>query len=146
MQVAREYPRTCLSLRLTQCLDAWDTLGQTTFSEPFNYLEEGKDFDGTLAIADQSIDYLALAGQMPWLDYWLDKNPVVPLGPPNISNVTKIAIDQMTARLKGETTNETPDFLQYFIESKDTHPEVVNEGTIIGYLLLNRKWDSFIRT
>ena len=80
-------------------------------------------------------------GQMPWLDYWLDKNPVVALGPPNISNVTRIAVENLTARLKGEDKNfdpDTPDFLQYFIESKDTHPEVVNEGTIIGYLLLNR--------
>lgn len=78
---------------------------------------------------------------MPWLDYWLDKNPVVALGPPNISNVTRIAVENLTARLKGEDKNfdpDTPDFLQYFIESKDTHPEVVNEGTIIGYLLLNR--------
>lgn len=107
----------------------------------------GNDFDGTLSVADQSIDYLGMCGQMPWLDHWLDKNPVVALGPPNISNVTKIAVENMTARLKGEDKNfdpDTPDFLQYFIESKETHPEVVNEGTIIGYLLLNCKFTSFL--
>ena len=104
-------------------------------------MNAGSDFDGTLAIADQSIDYLGLCGQMPWLDYWLDKNPLVHIGPPNIGNVTNIAIQSMVARLKGEDKNfipEKPDFLQYFIESKSSHPELVDEGKIIGYLLLNR--------
>ncbi|KXX74662.1 Pisatin demethylase [Madurella mycetomatis] len=119
---------------------AWDFLGIVTFSTKFGYMEKGCDYDGTLAIADKSIDYLALCGQMPWTDYWLDKNPVYPIGPPNISNVTRIAIEKLTARLKGEDkyfNPENPDFLQYFIESKSTHPEIVDEGKIIGYLLLN---------
>lgn len=103
-------------------------------------MNKGYDFDGTLSIGDQSIDYLGICGQMPWLDHWLDKNPIYPLGPPNLSNVTRIAVQRLTARLKGEDTSfkpEVPDFLQYFIESKDKHPDVVDEGTIIGYLLLN---------
>ncbi|SPO00302.1 related to pisatin demethylase / cytochrome P450 monooxygenase [Cephalotrichum gorgonifer] len=119
---------------------AWDFLGIVTFSKKFGYMEAGRDYDGTLAIADQSIDYLGLCGQMPWLDYVLDKNPIYPLGPPNIGNVTRIAVEAMVARLKGEDPNftpEKPDFLQYFIESKSTHPEIVDEGAIVGYLLLN---------
>ena len=75
---------------------------------------------------------------MPWLDYWLDKNRIYPLGPPNIANVIGIAIQSITARLKGEDKNFIPEkLLQYFIESKSTHPEIVDEGKIIGYLLLN---------
>ncbi|KAL2126473.1 hypothetical protein VTI74DRAFT_844 [Chaetomium olivicolor] len=119
---------------------AWDFLGMVTFSTKFGYMEHGRDFDGTLAIADKSIDYLALCGQMPWTDYWLDKNPIYPIGPPNIGNVTRIAIENLTARLKGEDKNYTegkPDFLQYFIESKSTHPELVNDQGVVGYLLLN---------
>ena len=119
-----------------------------TFSTKFGYMKEGCDFDGTLDIADQSIDYLGMCGQMPWLDYVLDKNPVVSLGPPNISNVTGIAIQNMTARLKGEDKNfdpEKPDFLQYFIESMDTHPDIVDQNGIIGYLLLNRTFSKVSR-
>ncbi|KAL0939605.1 benzoate 4-monooxygenase cytochrome p450 [Colletotrichum truncatum] len=119
---------------------AWDFLGVVTFSKKFGYMDEGRDFDGTLAIGDQSIDYLGLCGQMPWIDYWLDKNPVYPLGPPNLSNVTRIAVENLTDRLSGKDMNfkpEKPDFLQYFIDSKTTHPEIVDESTIIGYLLLN---------
>ncbi|KAK4224031.1 pisatin demethylase [Podospora fimiseda] len=119
---------------------AWDFLGINTFSKKFGYMDKGYDFDGSLAVGEKSIDYLGLCGQMPWADYWLDKNPVIALGPPNLSNVTSIAVANMTARLKGEDKNFNPvrpDFLQYFIESKSTHPEIVDEGTIIGYLLLN---------
>ncbi|KAK3988045.1 putative cytochrome P450 pisatin demethylase-like protein, partial [Cladorrhinum sp. PSN332] len=119
---------------------AWDFLGLTTFSTKFGYMEAGRDFDGTLAIADKSIDYTGLCGQVPWADHWLDKNPVVHLGPPNLSTVTGIAVENMTARLQGKDKNfnpDRPDFLQYFIDSKSTHPEIVDEGTIVGYLLLN---------
>ncbi|KAH7631608.1 cytochrome P450 [Sordaria sp. MPI-SDFR-AT-0083] len=101
---------------------AWDFLGIVTFSTKFGFMEKGCDFDGTLAIADKSIDYLGICGQMPWMDYWLDKNP------------------KMTARLKGEDKifrEDRPDFLQYFIESMSTHPDVVDAKQIIGYLLLN---------
>ncbi|KAK0609431.1 cytochrome P450 [Immersiella caudata] len=52
---------------------------------------------------------------MPWLDYWLDKT-----------------------RAKTKTsTPKCPIFLQYFIESKSTHPDIVDEGKIIGYLMLD---------
>ncbi|KAK0713262.1 pisatin demethylase [Lasiosphaeria miniovina] len=121
---------------------AWDFLGIVTFSKKFGYMDKGSDFDGTLAIGDKSIDYLALCGQMPWTDYWLDKNPVYPLGPPNISNVTNIAVANLTARLTGTDKNfdpAKPDFLQYFIESKSTHPDIVDDSAVVGYLLLNRK-------
>ncbi|CCC10483.1 unnamed protein product [Sordaria macrospora k-hell] len=56
---------------------AWDFLGIVTFSTKFGFMEKGCDFDGTLAIADKSIDYLGICGQMPWMDYWLDKKPLI---------------------------------------------------------------------
>ncbi|KAK0634755.1 cytochrome P450 [Bombardia bombarda] len=119
---------------------AWDFLGIVTFSKKFGYMEKGTDFDGTLALADQSIDYLGICGQMPWMDYWLDKNPIYPLGPPNLATVTGVAINYMVARMKGEDKRfnpDKPDYLQYFIESKSSHPDIVDDKTIIGYLLLN---------
>lgn len=111
-------------------------------------MEKGSDFDGTLSIADQSIDYLGICGQMPWLDHVLDKNPIYHLGPPNLEKMGNIALQNTIARLKGEdkTFNpEKPDFLQYFINSMETHPDVVNETEIVSYLILNRRsffWSS----
>jgi hypothetical protein len=31
-------------------------VGSLTFSRPFGYMENGRDFDGTIEIADKSID------------------------------------------------------------------------------------------
>jgi hypothetical protein len=31
-------------------------VGALTFSQPFGYLKQGRDFDGTIEIADKAID------------------------------------------------------------------------------------------
>lgn len=35
---------------------AWDMVGAATFSENYGYMEKGCDFDGTIEIADRSLD------------------------------------------------------------------------------------------
>lgn len=77
---------------------------------------------------------------MPFLDFLLDKNPIMRIGPPNLGNVTRISLEHLIARLQGKDTNfdpKVPDFLQHFIESKETNPDLVNDGVIMGYLLVN---------
>lgn len=86
------------------------------------------------------INSFAAVGQMPFLDYLLDKNPIRRIGPPNLGNITRISLEHLRARLEGKDTNydpNVPDFLQYFIESKKAHPDLVNDGTIVGYVLVN---------
>ncbi|KAI5465273.1 cytochrome P450 [Mariannaea sp. PMI_226] len=119
---------------------SWDTNGAASFSQRFGYMDKGYDFDGTIAIADKALDYFAMVGQMPFLDFLLDKNPVMRIGPPNLGNVTRISLEHLIARLQGKDTNfdpKVPDFLQHFIESKETNPDLVNDGIIMGYLLVN---------
>ncbi|KAK4031758.1 cytochrome P450 [Parachaetomium inaequale] len=119
---------------------AWDLIGSVTFSKQMGYMEAEKDFDHTLAIADKALDYFAVVGQMPWLDYWLDKNPVVRVGPPNLTNVMRIALESLIARLQGKDANygpKAPDYLQHYIGTKETHPDLVDDGMIIGFLLVN---------
>ncbi|KAF5246229.1 hypothetical protein FAUST_1346 [Fusarium austroamericanum] len=119
---------------------SWDTNGAASFSQRFGYMDKGHDFDGTISIADKALDYFAAVGQMPWLDFLLDKNPLVRIGPPNLGNVTRISLEHLIARLQGKDINynpKVPDFLQHFIESKETHPDLVNDGIIMGYLLVN---------
>ena len=103
-------------------------------------MEKACDFDGTIRIADQVTDYFAMVGQMPFLDFLLDKNPIKRIGPPNLSNVTKISVDRMIDRLQSKSEKADPqqlDFLDHFIEAKNKHPEVVDEKLIIGYLQVN---------
>ncbi|KAI1078502.1 cytochrome P450 [Whalleya microplaca] len=119
---------------------AWDFVSAVTFSKRFGYMDKGFDFDGTISINVQTFNYLAYVGQIPWLDHCLDKNPIVRLGPPNLANATRAAAESLFPRLKGEDPNfdpNKPDFLQYFIDSKTSHPDVVDNPTIMTYLLLN---------
>ncbi|CVK91793.1 related to pisatin demethylase / cytochrome P450 monooxygenase [Fusarium proliferatum] len=119
---------------------SWDANGAASFSQRFGYMDKGYDYDSTISIADKALDYFAAVGQMPFLDFLLDKNPVMRIGPPNLANITRISLEHLTARLQGKDENfdpQVPDFLQHFIESKTTNPDLVNDGTIMGYLLVN---------
>ncbi|KAI8258837.1 Cytochrome P450 monooxygenase mpaDE [Colletotrichum sp. SAR 10_98] len=119
---------------------SWDANGAASFSQRFGYMDEGCDYDGTISIADKALDYFATVGQMPFLDFLLDKNPVMRIGPPNLANITCISLEHLVSRLQGKDPNydpNVPDFLQHFIQSKQAHPELVNDGIIMGYLLVN---------
>jgi cytochrome P450 len=115
-------------------------ISSATFSRRFGYMDAGHDFDKTLAIADKAVDYFSMVGQIPWADYLLDKNPIMRIGPPNLSNVTRISLESLITRMQGKDTNfdpSTPDYLHHFIESKTSHPDLVDDGVIMGYLLVN---------
>ena len=115
-------------------------VGAESFSEDLNYLATGTDHDGTIAAADAALDYFCVVGQMPFLDFWLDKNPVKRIGPPNLGNITRVAIEHIASRAQGKDPNfdpETPDYLQRFMEAKEQHPEVVHDGMIMNYLFIN---------
>lgn len=45
--------------RLT-CEDAFDVIGELTFSKPLGFLEEGRDVDGIIAALEKMLDYSAV--------------------------------------------------------------------------------------
>ncbi|KAK8878771.1 cytochrome P450 monooxygenase [Apiospora arundinis] len=119
---------------------SWDVNGAVSFSKRFGYMDEGHDYDHTISIADQSLDYFAAVGQIPLLDFLLDKNPVMRIGPPNLGNITRISLQHLIARLQGKDPNfdpKVPDFLQHFVDTKHTSLDLVDDGIIMGYLLVN---------
>ena len=116
-------------------------VGKATFSKPIGYLEKGYDFDKTLNTANLALDYFALVGQYPILDYFFDKNPVYRIGPPSFGTVTNISIQHLVDRLQNKDTEyhdpSKPDFLDKFIEAKQSHPDIVNDMQIVSYLMIN---------
>ena len=65
---------------------------------------------------------------------------MVRIGPPNLGNITRIAAEHLIARSQGKDPNyngKVPDFLQHFLNAKSTHPDLVDDGIIMGYLLVN---------
>lgn len=80
-------------------------IGAATLSEHFGYMEAGHDHDNAIANADRVLDYFAAVGQMPFLDFLMDKNPVLRIGPPHLGSTTRVAgiVIHPTARRKRAT-------------------------------------------
>ncbi|MBE3043354.1 cytochrome P450 [Candidatus Bathyarchaeota archaeon] len=118
---------------------AWDVVGQATFGKPLGYLEHGCDFDGTLDISRQAMNYLVTVGMQHKLDSLLDKNPVYRIGPPSLANITAVAMTHLANRYTGADNHDpsNPDFLDRYLEAKKAHPEEVDDPRILGYLLVN---------
>lgn len=120
---------------------AWDVVGSVTFSQPVGYLEKGYDFDGTLSNAERAVDYFSVVGMIPVLDRWLDKNPVMHIGPPGFNTITGISLRHLVDRYQGNDQDyhnaEQPDFLDRFIEAKLADPKRVDDAQIISWLMIN---------
>ncbi|KAK4221664.1 cytochrome P450 [Podospora fimiseda] len=119
---------------------AWDQASSLTFSKRYGYMDAGHDFDSTLLIAEKTFHYFQAVSQIPWLDSFLDKNPIVRIGPPNLQNAFRITAEAYAARIAGKDQNydpSQPDYMQQFIESKQTHPELVDDKIIMTYLIVN---------
>ena len=119
--------------------DTWDVVGEATFSKPIGFLEKGADINDTLKVSEKALDYFALVGQIPILDFFLDKNPIIRMGPPSFSFITQLSIKFLQARLTGEDQHDPskPDFLDKFLEAKKTHPDIVDDLMVISYFLIN---------
>ncbi|KAK1836434.1 Pisatin demethylase [Podospora conica] len=117
----------------------WDLITSITFSRPYGYMSKGSDFDGTIGNLDKTIDYFSAIGQIPLLDFLLDKNPLMRVGPPNLNNVAMIAGGSLGARLQGKDGNfdpAVPDLMQHFIDAKAAYPDLVDDNTIMGYMMI----------
>ncbi|QKD59202.2 cytochrome P450 [Fusarium oxysporum Fo47] len=108
--------------------------------QPFGYMKKGHDFDGTIIASALSVDYFAQIGQMPFLDWLLNKNPMVRIGPPDISHVTHFSIAQLQRRLEQQEkhkSSDEPDFLDHFIGGMKSNPDSVNAKLVLNFLLAN---------
>lgn len=120
--------------------DTWDVVGKATFSKEIGYLEKGFDFDGTLWASERAIDYFAVVGQYPILDFFFDKNPVYRIGPPGFGVVTHIAVNRLIERFQGKDTNYNPaepDFMEKFIEAKKAFSDSVDDNQIVSWMMVN---------
>ncbi|KAK5662279.1 hypothetical protein OQA88_8185 [Cercophora sp. LCS_1] len=119
----------------------WDLSSSIIFSRRFGYLEQGRDFDGSIKLSATVNSYFQTVGQMPWLDYWLDKNPVRKIGPGTFTSLTQLAFEGYTARLAGtdrkdfDPEHDAPDYLQHFIDAKSQHPDAVDDGAVVAYTM-----------
>ncbi|KAI0002785.1 cytochrome P450 [Xylariaceae sp. FL0662B] len=115
---------------------AWDILSALTFSQPFGYLDKGCDFDNSLSISDTFLDYFSAVGQMPFLDYLLDKNPIIRIGPPTLGTIAGIAVENLAKRqnVKEPGCADMPDYLQHFIDIQNSDPDVTQTDVVVSLI------------
>lgn len=67
----------------------------------------------------------------------LDKNPIIRIGPPTFVWANIFSLEQLQKRYREGNPGTKQDFLAKFIEIKEKNPELVNDNTIILWLLSN---------
>jgi cytochrome P450 len=140
-------------------LDAFDVIGELTFSKPLGFLEKGGDVDGIIVALEHMLDYsgkvyrllgepektkaddqVTQIGQMPWLDYLFIKNPIKNLfGGGSTGAVARFARARLDERLKQRSAPSTShkDFLARFLEARAEHPNIVNDNQVFSYTVSN---------
>ncbi|KAK1703418.1 cytochrome P450 [Colletotrichum acutatum] len=119
---------------------AFDVIGKITFGRPLGFLSEEKDVDGIIKSLIRAQDYVAVIGQIPWLDYLLLKNPLLRFFGGGTGAIAIFAIKSLEEPLsKGLSCDEntTDDFLHRFLAAKQHHPAVVTDCQIFQYTLSN---------
>ncbi|KAF7539421.1 hypothetical protein G7054_g2167 [Neopestalotiopsis clavispora] len=125
---------------------AFDVIGELTCSTPLGFMREGRDIEGIIASLNTAMDYHAIIGQLPWLDRLLKKNPVLSYFKGTTGPVASFARARLQERLVAEQrqgddskkgTRQELDFVDKFFRAKEAHPEVVDDGQILSYMITN---------
>ncbi|KAI9665563.1 MAG: 3'-5'-exoribonuclease [Alyxoria varia] len=123
--------------------NSWDTLGEMTFSHSFGLLEGQSQYEEILGEGDYSAKYLAVIGQMPWLNHLLGRNPVPAfrVGAVSFSSARKFVAASLAGRLDGtdgHRRSANPDFLDSLLDVQSFHSKgEISDRQICSWLSIN---------
>ncbi|KAF9773967.1 hypothetical protein IL306_008104 [Fusarium sp. DS 682] len=120
-------------------LYTWDMISTLTFSQAFGYMEQGCDFDDSINSSALAVQYFARVGQIPIMDKFLGKNPIVRIGKPDLSHIVRFSYKQVRDRFKQPKVDKSdePDFLEYFLDGMESHPDQVDAKLVLNFVLAN---------
>ncbi|RJE19637.1 Cytochrome P450 [Aspergillus sclerotialis] len=109
---------------------AFDVIGELTFSKPLGFIEKGRDVGGIIMALEKVLDYSAMIGQMPWLDYLFIKNPLRQfLQGGSTGAVARFARERLNERLhQPKARQET---------AKEEFPDTVDDTQVFSYTVSN---------
>jgi cytochrome P450 len=121
---------------------AWDVAANVSFGRTYGFIEEERDVEGIIAESTAGLKYFAPLSQIPWLDNWLDKNPVWRIGPRPLVKGFSITVQKLTEYQQqlaaGEAKPKPVDlFIDRYNGLKETHPDFVDDAQVINWLMLN---------
>lgn len=122
---------------------AFDVLGEVAFSRSFGFLEQGKDVDGAIHTIDESQRYNGIVGQVPFMDFFLRRNPLWKLIPwLNTRNalITRMALEELGRRKPFDKESEGKwsggdgrrDLLASLIKGHLKDPDRFGEGDVFA--------------
>ncbi|KAH8812220.1 putative cytochrome P450 [Xylogone sp. PMI_703] len=121
---------------------AWDVAANISFGRHYGFIDQEKDVDNLIVDSTKGLYYFATISQIPWLDYFLDKNPVVRIGPkPTLTGVLytfKVVMEyQQALTAKGPKPHDSVEHsLDQYLKLKETYPDMVDDNQIVNYLML----------
>jgi hypothetical protein len=134
---------------------AWEFDWAVTFSQDMGFLKSGTDVQGLIHTGERTMRYLGCVsrpstplydkqrlterqiGQMPWLDRALGKNPWCPIKFATFENVAYYCYARVMERISSSKARSTEDFLDNFLSIKEQNPGVVDDNTVVSYLMMN---------
>ncbi|KAL2829024.1 cytochrome P450 [Aspergillus cavernicola] len=121
---------------------AWDVTANISFGRHYGFIDQEKDVDSLNTDSTKGLVYFAPVSQMPWVNYFLDKNPIVCIGPkPTLAGVLyafKVAAEyQAELKEKKVKAGSVDHTLDKYVQLKETHPEMVNDVQIVNWLMLS---------
>lgn len=101
---------------------AWDVTSEVNFSKRFGALDDNPEALHLIEEASKPIKYMALVGQMPWLDDVL-KSPIVPFSSQGFKYARDFAAKALSDRIKTRDYSEQRDFTDLFIDAENDKAE-----------------------
>ncbi|KAL8366283.1 hypothetical protein RB595_004856 [Gaeumannomyces hyphopodioides] len=128
---------------------AWDAMFNITYGEHMGFMDKQDDIVNFIHASTVGVYYFSAISQIPWLDNWLDKNPIVRIGPPQASTSIGVAYMKLAEYTQKKTAaKENPEsdssnngrpetYVDKFLRLKETHPEIVDDNHVLQYSLFN---------
>ncbi|KAK5061332.1 hypothetical protein LTR84_007874 [Exophiala bonariae] len=118
---------------------SFDLIGQATFSKRFGFLDAAKDINNMMFTLDMQFIYIGTVGFMPWIDYFLLKNPLLLALVKTPNYLVSFTNERIRKRASGEEKGdlERPDFLSRFLDAQQQHPDVVSDLQVKAYASTN---------
>jgi len=120
-------------------LVAFDVTGELTFGRSFGFLKSGHDIEGQIGSIGEAFVYFGIAGQMPWIDWYLTKNPIITKYLPIKNPYIEAAIKKLKERFENTGSisldNSRHDLLACFLDAQKNDPSRTTDEIILGYVM-----------
>ncbi|RMD44711.1 hypothetical protein DV735_g331, partial [Chaetothyriales sp. CBS 134920] len=118
---------------------AFDVIGKITYSEDHGFIRKNEDIEGMIGKLHKIFDYAGPIGQMPWLDLFLLKNPILLLLDRwgfqwTAFPVAAFAKRRLSERLyKADATapSDRTDLLSMFLKAQSDRPQFFTDASVL---------------